>query len=80
VKKRYQAEFEDGTIVKFYVNDLSGKYYGELWMKNSKYMGNGEYKIADAIEFEDETYDGFMQQVKDFIKNNINDDFRLVEQ
>lgn len=80
MKKRFQVEFEDGTTVQFYVNDLTGRYYGELWMQNPKHLGDGEYKIADNVEFSDDTYEGFMQQVKEFIMKNINEVFRITEQ
>lgn len=79
MKKIYNIKFKDGNTESFYINDLSGYYYGELWIKNLKIISKNKCMVADIKEFKDNSIDGFMKQVNDFVSENFNDDYLIEE-
>ena len=80
MKKKYQVKLPDGFIIPFYVNNFSGHFHGELWIPNPQKITNNKYKIADPVEFNDDTLEGFLCQVEDFIRKNFGEDFTINEQ
>lgn len=73
----YQIIFENGSHESFYVNDKAGYFYGELWIKNPQILKKGKMKIADSIEFKDSTLEGYLNQIKAFVKDNTDVNFTI---
>ncbi len=79
MQQKYRAKLEDGNNIGFYVNDLRGYYYGEVWILNPEIIDNIDFKLANTYEFQDETLDGFMIKVTDFIKEVTKKGFVIEE-
>jgi len=81
MQKSFFINFENGKHLTFYVNNHAGYFYGELAITNidKNISNNQEIKIGDAFGFKDDTFEGFIEKIKSFIKKNFDLKFEIVE-
>lgn len=79
MKKKFKIKFDNGVNFSFFVNDLSGSYWGELWINNPRKINHSKYEIAKTVEFRDSSFEGFLSKVEKFVSDNFEGDFQITD-